>query len=100
MSSTNDEQSTAAERGLARGLRIVEKNLRTETVELREQLARVQGEADFWREAWKDIIEDIGDLLHRAKARPKGRRFATVLELQVLLTKAENDDGLSEERSR
>ncbi len=85
------QEPTAAERGLIRGLHIVEKNLRTETHDLREQVVRLQREADFWREAWKDIIEDIGDLLHRAKARAKGRRFATVLELQTILTSAESE---------
>ncbi len=93
------QEPTARERGLSRGLRIVEKNLRTETYDLRDQVVRLQREADFWREAWKDIIEDVGDLLHRAKARAKGRRFATVLELNAILTKADSDGGLSKERS-
>jgi hypothetical protein len=31
-------------------------------------------------------VADIGELLHKARKRPKGRRFITVLELDMLLT--------------
>ena len=62
--------------------------------ETRQQLESVTTESARWQESWEQLVRDIGDLLQRVRARPKGRRFATVLELTVLLTSQckERDD--------
>ncbi len=68
---------------LGRGLWHANRNLERRVASLREDLQR----ASEWQECWIEVIDDIGDLLHRAKDRPKGRRFASILELDNLLEK-------------
>ncbi len=62
--------------------------------ETERRAERAEASAYDWRESWERVINDLGDLIHRARHRPKGRRFVTVLELNQLLTaQGRNDDG-------
>lgn len=68
------------------GLTCEEKLLAT-IRELESRLRDKQREADEWRESWERSVERIGDLIHAVRERPKGRRFATVIDLGALLAK-------------
>lgn len=57
-------------------------------------LRRAEVDAALWHEQWAELLGQVGDLYHRAKARPKGRRFATVLELANLLRVDDERPGM------
>ncbi len=63
---------------------------------LRSQLTTLQREAETserWLRAWEQLVFDLGDLIHRVGLRRKGRRFATVVELNNVLRK-QADQGV------
>ncbi len=53
------------------------------------ELAESRREAQHWQDEWIALVGQVGDLLHKAKARPQGKRFARVLELMNILSAAE-----------
>ena len=72
-----------ADADLLTTLELIASNLREDL----EVARRKALDGEHWQRSWERVIGDLGDLLDRARARPKGRRFVTVLELQVLLAR-------------
>lgn len=64
----------------------VYENQRAEIRLLRARLARAEKSADYWRESWEKLVQELGEKIVSISKRPTGRRFATVLELQQMLT--------------
>jgi hypothetical protein len=64
----------------------VVKAITDNATQARIDMERARRAADEWQESWERLVADIGELLHKARKRPKGRRFITVLELDMLLT--------------
>ena len=48
-------------------------------------LQRAETNVTRWHDIWIELLSKVGELYHRAKNRPEGRRYATVLELENLL---------------
>lgn len=73
--------------------RTVEEILERQLKELRLQLRHSEAEAEGWRDAWTDLVSELGELLHGVRARPAGRRYATVLDLLNLMRRIESQDA-------
>lgn len=52
---------------LVRGLQLVNGNLTAEVARLREQVKSSEAAADYWREAWEEVIYAIGDMMRAAR---------------------------------
>jgi len=57
--------------------------------ELDTEIEKQRAQTDFWLQAWKEVIGDVGDLLHRVRCRKKGRKVVSVLDLMNVLRRAE-----------
>lgn len=68
---------------LIRGLQLVNGNLTREVEQLRQQVTAAEASADYWREAWEEVIYEIGDMMRAAldgnppTAKDLGRLLAT-----------------------
>lgn len=68
-------------RGLLRQVEVLEERVAKAQERERNQAHSV----DFWRESTEALISQLGDLFHRARAKPKGKRWVTAMELGNLL---------------
>lgn len=68
-------------RGLLRQVEVLEEDLAAARGRERKQAES----ANYWRESTEALIAQVGALFHRARAKPKGKRWVTVMELGNLL---------------
>lgn len=80
---------------LERNLQIVCDNQAREIHSLRKALEGTQRQATRWQDAWEDLLGRVSDTYHRAKERPKGRKFVTVLEMAALISSRDDCHGAS-----
>jgi hypothetical protein len=83
---------TVTDLRLLENYRAANDRARSELDHAEEALADAQTSATYWRDTWVELVGKVGDLMHTVKARPEGRRFATVLDLSILLTQADPGD--------
>jgi len=65
---------------------------------LEAKVEKAREAAEYWSEGWTAVVYSISDLVERVQARPKGRRFATVLDLKNLLAQEAAREGRDERR--
>lgn len=69
------------------GLRRANENLEAANRSLCARLDQAMKSADFWRELWERLLDDVCELRRKAQRRKPGRRFVRLLELDILVTR-------------